>query len=74
MTELIFRLAFIWLVGMFFFLVVYDIYAAIKGKVTISWSVFEISRKWPVIPFLSGFIIGFLMGHLFFPIPIPIGQ
>lgn len=74
MTELIFSLAFIWLIGMFVFLVAYDIYAATKGKVTISWSIFEISRKWPIVPFLFGFLVGGLAGHFFFPIPIPAGQ
>jgi hypothetical protein len=74
MTETIFSLTFIWLVVTFFLLIIYDIYAVTKGKSTISWIVFDTSRRWPVIPFLSGFIIGFLMGHLFFPIPVPIGQ
>jgi hypothetical protein len=74
MTEIIFSITFIWLVATFFLLIIYDIYAVTKGKSTISWIVFNTSRHWPVIPFLSGFIIGFLMGHLFFPIPVPIGQ
>jgi hypothetical protein len=74
MIETIFSLTFIWLVVTFFLLIVYDIYAVTKGKPTISWIVFNTSRRWPVIPFLSGFIIGFLTGHLFFPIPVPIGQ
>lgn len=74
MTETIFSLAFIWLVGIFFLLIAYDIHAVVKGKATISWIIFDTSRRWPVVPFLSGFIIGFLMGHLFFPIPIPVGQ
>jgi hypothetical protein len=74
MTETIFSLVFVWLVGVFFLLISYDIYAVTKGKSTISWIIFDTSRRWPVVPFLSGFIIGFLMGHLFFPIPVPIGQ
>ena len=74
MIETIFSLTFIWLVVTFFLLIIYDIYAVTKGKSTISWIVFDTSRRWPVIAFLSGFIIGFLMGHLFFPIPVPIGQ
>lgn len=74
MTETIFSLTFIWLVGVFFLLIAYDIYAVTKGKSTVSWIIFDTSRRWPVVPFLSGFIIGFLMGHLFFPIPVPIGQ
>jgi len=74
MIELIFSLTFIWLVGLFFFLIGYDIYAITKGKPTVSWAVFDISRKWPIIPFLFGFLIGGLAGHFFFPIPIPAGQ
>ncbi len=74
MTELIFSLTFLWLVGLFFFLVAYDIYAVIKGKSTVSWIVFDISRKWPIVPFLFGFLIGGLAGHFFFPIPIPVGE
>ena len=74
MTETIFSLTFIWLVGVFFLLIAYDIYAVTRNKPTVSWIIFDTSRRWPVVPFLSGFIIGFLMGHLFFPIPVPIGQ
>lgn len=74
MTELIFSLTFLWLVGLFFFLVAYDIYAVIKGKSTVSWIVFDVSRKWPIVPFLFGFLIGGLAGHFFFPIPIPVGE
>lgn len=74
MTELIFSLTFLWLVGLFFFLIAYDIYAVLKGKSTISWIVFDTSRKWPIIPFLFGFLVGGLAGHFFFPIPIPAGQ
>lgn len=74
MTELIFSLTFIWLVGLFFFLIAYDIYAVMKNKPTVSWAVFDISRKWPIIPFLFGFLVGGLAGHFFFPIPIPVGQ
>lgn len=74
MTELIFSLTFLWLVGLFFFLIAYDIYAVLKGKSTISWIVFDTSRKWPIVPFLFGFLVGGLAGHFFFPIPIPAGQ
>lgn len=74
MTELIFSLTFLWLVGLFFFLVAYDIHAVIKGKSTVSWIVFDVSRKWPIVPFLFGFLIGGLAGHFFFPIPIPVGE
>ena len=74
MTELIFSLVFSWLVGLFFSLIAYDIYAVLKGKLTISWIVFDISRKWPIVPFLFGFLVGGLAGHFFFPIPIPTGQ
>jgi hypothetical protein len=74
MIELIFSLTFIWLVGLFFFLVGYDIYAVVKGKPTVSWIIFDTSRRWPVVPFFSGFIVGFLAGHFFFGIPVPVGQ
>ena len=74
MIEMIFSLTFIWLIGVFFLLIAYDIYAVTKNKPTISWIVFDTSRRWPVVPFLSGFIIGFLMGHLFFPMPVATGQ
>jgi hypothetical protein len=74
MTEIIFSLTFIWLVGTFFFLIAYDIYAVMKGKSTVSWIVFNTSRKWPIVPFLFGFLVGGLAGHFFFPIPIPAGQ
>lgn len=74
MIETVFSLAFVWLVGTFFLLIGYDIYAVIKNKPTVSWIIFDTSRRWPVIPFLAGFMIGFLMGHLFFPIPVPTGQ
>lgn len=74
MTEIIFSLTFTWLVGTFFFLIAYDIYAVVKGKSTVSWIVFDISRKWPIVPFLFGFLVGGLAGHFFFPIPIPMGQ
>ena len=74
MIETIFSLTFIWLVGTFFLLIAYDIYAVVKSKPTVSWIVFDTSRRWPVIPFLAGFMIGFLTGHLFFPIPVPVGQ
>lgn len=74
MIETVFSLAFVWLVGIFFLLIGYDIYAVVKNRPTVSWIIFDTSRRWPVIPFLAGFMIGFLTGHLFFPIPIPIGQ
>jgi hypothetical protein len=74
MTEIIFSLTFIWLAGTFFFLIAYDIYAITKGKSTVSWIVFDTSRKWPIVPFLFGFLVGGLAGHFFFPIPIPAGQ
>jgi hypothetical protein len=74
MTEIIFSLTFTWLVGTFFFLIAYDIYAVVKGKSTVSWIVFDTSRKWPIVPFLFGFLVGGLAGHFFFPIPIPAGQ
>ena len=74
MSELIFSLTFTWLVGLFIFLVAYDIYAITKNKPTVSWAVFYTSRKWPIVPFLFGFLVGGLAGHFFFPIPIPTGQ
>jgi len=74
MIEIIFSLTFIWLIGLFFFLVGYDIYAVVKGKPTVSWAVFDTSRRWPVVPFFFGFIVGFLSGHFFFGIPVPVGQ
>jgi len=74
MTEIIFSLTFVWLAGTFFFLIAYDIYAVMKGKSTVSWIVFDTSRKWPIVPFLFGFLVGGLAGHFFFPIPIPAGQ
>lgn len=73
MIETVFSITFIWLVGTFFLLIAYDMYAVVKERPTISWAVFDTSRRWPVIPFLAGFMIGFLTGHLFFPIPIPTG-
>ena len=72
MIELIFSLTFIWLLGLFCFLVAYDIYAVTKNKPTVSWAVFDISRKWPIVPAIICLIIGILIGHFFFPIPIPI--
>lgn len=74
MIETVFSLTFIWLAGTFFLLIGYDVYAVVKGRPTVSWIVFDTSRRWPVIPFLAGFMIGFLTGHLFFPIPVPVGQ
>lgn len=70
MTETIFTLVFIWLVGLLFLLIAYDIYAITHKKITISWIIFTTSQKWPIVPALMGLIVGILIGHLFFPIPI----
>lgn len=72
MIETVFSLTFIWLVGTFFLLIAYDIYAINKNKPTVSWAVFDISRKFPIIPAIMCLIIGILIGHFFFPIPIPV--
>lgn len=41
-----------------------DTILAMHGEeTTISWRLGKLSQKWPVIPFL----LGFLAGHLFFP-------
>jgi hypothetical protein len=74
MTEIIFSITFVWLIVTFFALISYDVYAVIKGKATISWVVFSVSRKWPIVPFFFGFFVGFLAGHFFFGIPVPVGQ
>ena len=74
MIETIFSLTFIWLVVTFFLLIVYDIYAVNKKRPTVSWAIFDISRKFPIVPAIICLIIGILIGHLFFPIPVPIGQ
>lgn len=45
-------------------IVVYDVWALTRGyEWTISSTLLEASKRWPVIPFL----LGLLAGHLFFP-------
>jgi hypothetical protein len=46
-----------------FLLMVYDFYTGFKNgsKTTISWTIYFYSTKYPVFPF----IFGFLMGHFF---------
>ena len=48
------------------FLGIYDISVIAKYgvKQSISYLIYNLARQYPAIPFL----IGFLMGHLFFPI------
>jgi 1-aminocyclopropane-1-carboxylate deaminase/D-cysteine desulfhydrase-like pyridoxal-dependent ACC family enzyme len=45
-------------------LLAYDIFAAVTAgtNATISWMLWTLSHKWPIIPFS----VGFLCGHLFF--------
>jgi hypothetical protein len=46
-------------------LIAYDVWVKYKqpdGNATISWVVLSSSKRWPVI----AFAFGFLMGHLFF--------
>ncbi len=50
--------------AVFVLILLFDLYLALAkgGAQTISWQLYEISLKWPVIPF----IVGFLCGHIFF--------
>lgn len=45
------------------FLIIYDIFIVIiKGiESTISWTVWSISQKYPVIPFALGFVMGHVL-------------
>jgi hypothetical protein len=57
----------LWVLGaLFVLLIVYDIVAVLLFGMdaTISVSLYEFSRAYPV----AAFIAGFLMGHIFFPI------
>lgn len=44
---------------------VYDIYAAINKKQTITQWIMYMSQEYPAIPFLTGLMLGLLCGHLF---------
>lgn len=47
-------------------LIAWDIYAVIKGgnKATISYIIATTAKRWPLI----AFVFGLLMGHFFFPV------
>ena len=38
-------------------------YALLRGKATLSRSVWTLSRAWPPFPFFVGFVVGFLACH-----------
>jgi hypothetical protein len=51
-------------------LIAYDVYLEYTGgiRATISYHVYHCSLANPIVPFLAGFIIGILAGHLFWNI------
>ncbi len=44
----------------------YDVYAVLKGglKNTISWQTTELSKEYPIIPFLLGMLAGHFFGQM----------
>jgi hypothetical protein len=51
------------------FLLVADLFWLLRYgyQETISYQTLELSRSHPIVPFLVGFGVGLLAGHLFFP-------
>lgn len=51
--------------SLFGILMVYDIWTLTRRgyNTTVSWTIYQLARGWPAVPFA----FGFLMGHLFFP-------
>ncbi len=53
------------------FALVYDMFALKKSYTsTISWTIFAASRRWPILPFFGGLLVG----HLWFSITGPDGR
>jgi hypothetical protein len=44
----------------------YDIYLFKSGRPTESWEMMVISKKYPIIPFFFGLVVGVLAGHFWF--------
>lgn len=47
--------------------IAFDLYivwtVGLESGQTISWTIYEASKKYPAIPFLTGLILGLLCGH-----------
>ena len=57
------KLTILFIAAVVFAIIGYDVYAFVQGgtDATISWTMFTWSLKYPVFPF----VMGFVMGHLF---------
>lgn len=54
----------VFVVGLF---VVLEARALIKKQKTLSRTVVDVSRAWPPLPFILGFVVGMLVSHFWWP-------
>lgn len=46
-------------------LLIWEGFLLVKGKETVSRSVYEASKLYPILPFMLGLVIGVFAGHFF---------
>jgi hypothetical protein len=47
------------------YILLYDVLAISLNRPTITQQIRKASARWPMVPFSLGFIVGLLVGHLF---------
>jgi hypothetical protein len=53
----------LWVLAIFVSFAIFEGWALMKNKSTLSRATWKLSKAWPPLPFVVGFLIGFLVCH-----------